>query len=126
MALDDVSKITLGMLNNVSLNGKQEDKKQVDEGKQQPVKPQVKHKNPDNIMDALALSGFQNKTILGLNTVDPTKYLSEERIHDIEKSMGLFEQKIQNNLAAIDSELGGLAGELSDSYKLNLAAQMIE
>ncbi len=123
MTLSEISKINLSTLKETVLFGNKE--KVEKEAKQEETKPQtqVNHKNSEDILDALALSGSQNKSIHKLNVINPSKYLTPERIEDIQKSMGVFEEGVQANLNIIDQELGG--DYLSAGEKLELAARMM-
>ena len=127
MALDDITKIALSALNASMLKQKtQENEETVKKDENEQAKAQVTdHKSPNDILDAMALSGSQNQAVLGLKKVDPTQYLSPERIQDIQESMGVFEQGVQANLAAINQEFGDMGNDLSESYKYELAAQMM-
>ena len=120
---NDVSKIYLSLNNSVSLNKKEEKGKDEvkKEEQQQVAQAQVEHKDPKKVLDAMELAGSQNKVIAGLNNIDPTKYLSPERIKDIQKSMGDFEKGVKVNADAINQEFSGLP----ESYVLELAAQMM-
>lgn len=123
MAMDDVSKISFQVLNNSNMP-KKEIKKEAEE-KKEPEKAQVnvEYKAPEEVMNALSLSGAQNKALLGVNMVDPTKYLTPDRIKSIETSMGVFDSKVQNTKAAIEKlpELNAL----NEASKLELASEMV-
>ena len=123
MAMDDVSKISFQALNNTNLPKKEVEKKEAQ--KEEPEKAQVNvdYKAPEEVMNALNLSGAQNKALLGVNTVDPTKYLTPDRIKSIETSMGVFDSKVQNTKKAIETlpELNAL----NEASKLELASEMV-
>ncbi|MBE7705911.1 MAG: hypothetical protein E7Z91_01510 [Cyanobacteria bacterium SIG30] len=126
MSMNDVSKISFSVLNNTKLPQKDVEEK---EAKKETLesKAQTAHKDPDSILDALAMSGSQNKLMLGLNSINPADYLTPERIKDIETSMGIFEAGVQKNLNAINAEFKAIPelDSLSDAYKLELAAKMM-
>ena len=57
--------------------------------------------------------------------INPAKYLSQERINDIQTSMGKYENNVESVLSAMDSEFSGVSAweNLSDARKLALAAK---
>lgn len=82
-------------------------------------------KDPNAILDAMQMSAIQNKALAFGRLINPAKYLSQERIKDIQTSMGYFENNVENVLSAMDSEFSGVSAweNLSDARKLALAAK---
>ena len=78
----------------------------------------------DNMFSAMNISAMQN--MLNINkaeakNVDPTKFLSEERISDIEAMMAEFDSGVESYANTIEAEFPGMFDEAS---KNALAAQI--
>ena len=78
----------------------------------------------DNMFSAMNISAMQN--MLNINkaetkNVDPTKFLSEERISDIEAMMAEFEAGVSEAANMIEAEFPGM---FSDEQKNALGAQV--
>ncbi len=98
-----------------TVESKQDDQKQT---------AQYEQKDPQAVLDSLDLLGKQN--MVGVTpTIDPTKYLSPERIAEIEASMGVFEAGVEEQAELLENEFGHLApfANVSESDKLAMAAQ---
>ena len=123
MAMDDVSKISFHVLNNSNMPKKEIEKKETQKEEQEKAQVNVNLKAPEDVMNALSMSGAQNKALLGFNTVDPAKYLTPDRIKSIETSMGVFDSKVESTKKAIEKlpELN----TLSEAGKLELAAEVV-
>lgn len=95
--------------------------------KEETVKEQVKPENKPqaeakDVLDAMSYLGAQNLVnVSGKISVDPAKYLSDERIASIEESMALFEQEASRNAGLIKEEFGGL---IDDKTALTLGANV--
>ncbi len=102
------------------------DEKKAEE--KQPQSPQVNNeaKDPDAIFEAMQMSAMQNKAIAFGKFINPKDYLSEDRIKDIEASVGVFEGAAEKTKAAMDDEFKGVSAyeNLSDAQKLAMAASM--
>ena len=83
---------------------------------------QAKQVNALDVLNAMDIMGKQN--INGLNMINPAKYLSAERIADIQASMAKFEAGVSNQQKAIAEEFAGTPQyeKLSEANKLALAA----
>ena len=73
----------------------------------------------------MQMSAIQNKAIAFGRLINPAKYLSQERINDIQTSMGYYENNVENALSAMDSEFSGVSAweNLPYAQKLALAAK---
>ena len=98
-------------------NSKAEDKGDVKE-KKSDADTKV---SSEAVLDALNLQAIANKAQMGVKSINPRDYLSEERIKDIEESMGVFEKGVEEHAAIIRQEFGSLA--LSEVAINELAAQ---
>ncbi len=75
-------------------------------------------------LDYLAQLGNMNMVMQkGRNSVDPSKFLSADRIADIEASMALFEDMHDRVLNSIESEFGNM--NLSERAKQELAWKLL-
>lgn len=83
-------------------------------------------KDPDAIFDAMQVSAMQNKAIAFGKFVNPKDHLSEDRIKDIEASMGAFEAANEKTLDAMNQEFKGVSAwsGISEAQKLAMAASM--
>ncbi len=83
---------------------------------------QNKQANPLDILSSMEIMGKQN--INGLNMINPAKYLSPERIADIQASMAKFEAGVSGSQKALEAEFAGTPQyeKLSGADKLALAA----
>lgn len=126
--MDNISKIGANAnfyVNNQSVKKENDEKKAQDrENSQQSVKSEAK--DPEAIFEAMQMSAIQNKAIAFGKFVNPKDYLSEDRIKDIETSMGAFESNTENAKAAMDTEFKGVGAweNLSEAQKMALAANM--
>ncbi len=84
---------------------------------------QNKTQNPDTMLNAMNLAGIQNKAQITLthnNQVNPTDYLDESRINDIEAMMAEFEAGVSQAATIIENDF---PNTFSPQQKLMLAAQ---
>lgn len=83
---------------------------------------QTKQANALDILNSMDIMGRQN--INGLNMINPAKYLSAERIADIQASMAKFESGVSAQQKVIDEEFAGNPqyAKLSEASKLAFAA----
>ena len=80
--------------------------------------------NPEGILDALGIAGMQNLAFISKSEVqapNPSDFLSQERISDIEASMAEFEAGVNNIVNVLDGEFPGL---FDDEQKYALAANI--
>lgn len=126
--MDNISKLSANANFYVQsgLVKKGKDEKKAEE--KQPQAPQVNNeaKDPDAIFKAMQMSAMQNKAIAFGKFVNPKDYLSEDRIKDIEASMGVFEGAAEKTKTMMDDEFKGVSAyeNLSDAQKLAMAASM--
>jgi len=100
---------------------KSEDAKQ----SEQKADVQLTPRDSEQILNALGFMGLAARAQHGLDTVDPKKYLSPDRIADIEKSMQTFESGVTKQMTNLEREFGFLAeySSPSDADKLEMAAK---
>lgn len=99
-------------------NVKPQEKEAAKETQKAPEK--TESANPEKVLDALNLMGAQNfAQVQGKLSVNPAKYLSDERISSIEASMADFEKGVNKYAEAIEAEFGSA---FSEDTKLALAA----
>ena len=78
----------------------------------------------DEVLNAMNLKGLLNKAQMGVNSINPRDYLSEERIKDIEDSMFVFEKGVEAHVEMIKEEFGGMPNSpLSEAGMYELAAR---
>ena len=78
----------------------------------------------DNVLSALNLAGVVNQVAInkaGAKEVNPSDYLSNDRINDIEAAMAEFENGVGNIADIIDDEFGDF---FSEAQKNALAASI--
>ncbi len=126
--MDNISKIGANAnfyVNNQSVK-KENDSKKAEENNVVPQNTINESKDPEAIFEAMQMSAIQNKAIAFGKFVNPKDYLSEDRIKDIETSMGAFEGNTETTKAAMDTEFKGVSAweNLSDAQKLAMAASM--
>ena len=126
--MDNISKIAANA-NFYVQNGavkKGNDEKKAEEKQPETLQPQTDAKSPDAIFDAMQVSAMQNKAIAFGKFINPREYLSEDRIKDIEASMGTFAGATESAKAAMDTEFKGISAyeNLSEAQKLAMAAKM--
>ena len=126
--MDNISKIGANANFDVQNHSvkKEADSKKAQENNSQPAPLQNEAKDPEAIFEAMQLSAMQNKAVAFGKFINPREYLSEDRIRDIEASMGTFEGNTESAKAAMDTEFEGVSAweNLSDAQKLALAANM--
>ena len=125
--MDNISKIganTNFYIQSQSLK-KEEDTKKTQVKQNETVEEKNETKDPNAILDAMQMSAIQNKAIAFGRLINPAKYLSQERINDIQTSMGYYENNVENALSAMDSEFSGVSAweNLPYAQKLALAAK---
>jgi len=85
------------------------------------VAPKHEAVEASEIMSAMNIMGAQNLAhVTAKNQVNPTDYLSAERIASIEDSMKLFEQGVEKYAGAVQKEFGDI---FSDETVYALAAE---
>lgn len=122
--MSEISRINLGLpktnLNNETKKNEVEAKevKQVEVNSEQNVDPKA-------VLDAMSARGNYNVASFGINNVDPKKYLSPERIKDIEGSMVQFTSGVDKHLNTLNKEFGHLSeySNLKESDKYEMAAK---
>ena len=97
-----------------------EEEIQQEEGKiqSQEVKTQYSSEEVQEFMDAMGVYAKPYIHKKSAESIDPTKYLSPERIADIEKSMAKFDSKFDEAYNAISAEFGD---KMSENAKQLLA-----
>lgn len=122
--MSEISGINLGLpktnLNQTAQSNEPEvkDAKQPDIATGQSVDPKA-------VLDAMNARANYNVAGIGINNIDPKKYLSPERMKDIEASMTQFTSGVDSHLEALNQEFGHL-GEytnLSETDKYEMAAK---
>ena len=110
----DINKITFG---DFSIGAKRGNAQKSDEKQEAPkasVGGETKSINADALFSAMNIAGLQNKVQISQaerKEVNPSDYLSEERISDIEAMMGKFEDGVGVVANAIENELPGFFAE---------------
>ncbi|HIQ88346.1 TPA: hypothetical protein IAA68_00800 [Candidatus Galligastranaerophilus faecipullorum] len=126
--MDNISKIAANANFYVQSGSvkKGNDDKKAEEKQPETVAAQNEAKDPDAIFDAMQMSAIQNKAIAFGKFINPRDYLSEDRIKDIEASMGTFAGAAESAKAQMDVEFKGVSAyeNLSDAQKLAMAASM--
>ena len=85
---------------------------------------QAKQIDVDGMFNAMNIAGLQNKAQINraeTKTVNPSDYLSEDRIKDIEAMMAGFDSGVNTVANTIEQEFPGV---FADSQKFALAAQI--
>lgn len=91
-----------------------------DATKEAVVKSETKSVSADKVLDAMSFLGAQNlANVNGKMPVNPTDFLSGDRIKSIEDSMAEFEKGVEKYQQAIKAEFGSI---FSDDTVLSLAA----
>ena len=91
-----------------------------DATKEAVVKSEAKSVSADKVLDAMSFLGAQNlANVSGKMPVNPTDFLSDDRIKSIEDSMAEFEKGVEKYQQAIKAEFGSI---FSDDTVLSLAA----
>jgi len=85
----------------------------------QPAAVQKEQVSADKVLDAMTILGAQNFANVQKADVDPAKFLSADRISDIESSMAAFEKGVETYASAIKAEFGNA---LSETEVYSLAA----
>lgn len=127
MAMDPVNNVRIGnssIGNSYSKNAKPKKDELTDATQTQQQQTKSSY-NPDNVLAAMGLEGAYNMMNINksnsLDNVDPTKYLSEERISDIEAGMAEFETGVNEALLVLENEFPGM---FTEEQKYALAAQI--
>lgn len=127
MAMDPVNNVRIGnssIGNSYSKNAKSKKEELTDAPQNQPQQTKSSY-NPDNVLAAMGLEGSYNMMNINksnsLDNVVPTKYLSEERISDIEAGMAEFETGVDEALEVLENEFPGM---FTEEQKYALAAQI--
>ena len=85
---------------------------------------QAKQMDVDGMFNAMNIAGLQNKAQINraeTKMVNPSDYLSEERISEIEAMMAEFDSGVNTVANTIEQEFPGV---FADSQKFALAAQV--
>lgn len=107
----DISKIGAGQTGKIYSNLKKTSEKETsksDISARNEKSTAFKGVSADDILNTMALAGMQNQIQHGIKTVDPTKYLSQERISAIAGSMVTFMGKTDEMKNSLDEEFGHL------------------
>lgn len=119
---NDVSKIQLGL---GQVNSQAPKTEQKAEEKVAEVKTVAYEDKSSQILDSLDLTAKYNAASLGFKQVEPSRYLTPERMADIEASMTVFNKGVKAHLSALNGEFGHLSefSSLSEAEKLEMAAK---
>ena len=124
MNLNRLQAYSLGAAQQVNTTPRETVESKQDDNKQT---VQYEQKDPQAVLNSLDLMGKQN--FVGIpQAIDPTKYLSQERIAEIEASMAVFESGVEEQAELLENEFGHLApfANMSEADKLGMAAQSWE
>jgi len=123
----DISKIGTGLTSKIYSNQKKATGEQpkADVGTTQNNANSFQGISANDVLNSMALAGMQNKIQHGIRTIDPGKYLSQERINDIANSMMAFMGKTDEMKKSLDEEFGHLPEYqgLSEDKKFEMAAE---
>ena len=111
---------SIGNPNARNPKGKQEPS---EEAQIRPSETETKSVDREDLLNAMDIIGLQNKPQInsaGATEVDPTEFLSEGRIADIEAMMAEFETGVNDVALAIGQEFP----ELSEASRNALAAKL--
>lgn len=120
----DIGRTNAYMVSNAAMNQKAADveNKEANKVAEHAEGNQTKQANPLDILNSMDIMGKQN--ISGLNMINPAKYLSADRIADIQASMAKFEAGVSAQKDVISKEFAGAPEyeNLSEANKLAFAA----
>ena len=124
----DISKINSSQLNKIFTNPKKPEQ-EPSSGSQVNVNPEAGQTNfkgvsAEDVLNSMALAGMQNQIQHGIATVNPSKYLTQERINEIAGSMIGFLGQTEKMKASFDEEFGHLPEykNLSEDKKFEMVA----
>ncbi len=119
---NDISKIQLGL---PQINSKAPKAEKKAEEKVAEAAPKNYEDKSAQMMDSLDLAARYNAASLGFKQIDPSKYLTPDRIADIEASMVVFDKGVNAHLGALKQEFGHLSefDSLSEADKMEMAAK---
>lgn len=112
----DVNQVRFGSysIGNPRANTQKKETKKEEAVSQQTPQNQ-ESKNPDEVLNALNITGMQNAAQINLSNAseipDVSKYLSDERIADIEAMMAEFESGVDGAKQVIGGEFPGMFSE---------------
>ncbi len=123
----DINKVVFG---DFSIGARKNEAKK-SETQEEPSKASVageaKSVDAEAVLDALNIAGLQNKAQIARaekKEIDPSEFLSEERIADIEAMMGKFEDGVDKIANAIEAELPGFfAADAKNALAAKIFAQ---
>ena len=120
----EVNQVRFGnyTIGNSTPKNKKGEKKPEQEAQPQIQQSQANSTNREDVLNAMDMIALQNKPQVnstGVNSVDPTEFLNEERIADIEAMMAEFEAGVNAAAQVIGEEFP----ELSEANKNALAAR---
>jgi len=120
---NDVSKVQLGLPQVNSQAPKPEQK--AEEKVVEAAPKAVCEDRSAQMMESLDAAAKWNAASLSVKPIDPSKYLTPERIADIEASMVVFDKGVKTHLGALKEEFGHLSefDALSEADKLEMAAK---
>ena len=128
MAMEPINNVRIGNSQTGSTHARnaKTSEEQVNQNLAQNLEQQTKSTyNPDSILTAMGYEGAYNMMQINksnsLNNVNPSDYLSEERISDIEAMMAEFETGVNNTANVIEGEFPGM---FTEEQKNALAAQI--
>ena len=124
----DINKVVFG---NFSVGARQSEAKKSEKREEESAKANVgseaKNFDAEAVFDALNIAGLQNKAQIAhteKKEVNPSDYLTEDRISDIEAMMGKFEDGVGKIADAIEAELPGFfAADAKNALAAKIFAQ---
>ncbi len=121
----EVNQVRFGnyTVGNSNQKSPKKEEKSAQESNAQVSPSETKSVDREDLLNAMNMIGLQNRpqiNSVGLKEVDPTEFLSEERITDIEALMAEFEAGVNNTADIIGKEFP----EMSEANKNALAARI--
>lgn len=126
--MTDISKIGANQTGKIFSNPKKASKEEASKADISAARENAasfKGVSADDVLNSMALAGMQNQIQHGIKTIDPSKYLSQERISAISGSMVTFMGKTDEMKKNLDEEFGHLPEYqgISEDKKYEMAAE---
>ena len=123
----DVNKVVFGNFSIGAQKGEAKKSEEREETNKASVGSEAKNIDSEALFDALNIAGLQNKAQIAhpeKKEVNPSDYLTEDRISDIEAMMGKFEDGVGKIADAIEAELPGFfAADAKNALAAKIFAQ---
>lgn len=124
----DINKVVFG---NFSIGARKGEAKKSETREEESPKANVggeaKNFDAEAVLDALKIAGLQNKAQIAhpeKKEVNPSDYLTEDRISEIEAMMGKFDDGVSKIADAIEAELPGFfAADAKNALAAKIFAQ---